>query len=94
MITDIPITNFSSPYIDHALEVYKSRTHYKPELARSLNLRSTLLRAEGRSDEASKNFDDARKLYTEHMKKIKMDKYMNKVPREGDFDKIVTFWSR
>ncbi|KAH7092428.1 hypothetical protein FB567DRAFT_588706 [Paraphoma chrysanthemicola] len=81
-------------HIDHALGIFKSRDHYKPELARSMNLKSILLRAQGRDAEATHTSVTARLMYSEILKKTRKERFMNKYPKEADFDKIVTFWSR
>ncbi|KAF2737092.1 hypothetical protein EJ04DRAFT_561953 [Polyplosphaeria fusca] len=46
-------------YINHAIEVFKSRTHYKPELARSMNLKSMILRGESRTEEADEIVEES-----------------------------------
>jgi hypothetical protein len=53
-----------------------------------------LVRAEGDRAEAKKVFETAKELYARHTKQLKNDNFKSKIPKEADFDKIVTFWSR
>jgi hypothetical protein len=88
------VANIRSVFIDQALQVFKSQDYHKPELARTLHLRSTLLRAEGKKQEAATDLASAKKLYTEHVKFVGKEKWVNKDPTAVNFDRMVTFWSR
>jgi hypothetical protein len=83
-----------SSFINQSLEVFRSQDYYKPELARTLHLRSSFLRVEGKRQEAASDYASAKRLYAEHMKHIGQAKWANKDPTAMNFDRMVTFWSR
>ncbi|KAI4935511.1 uncharacterized protein J4E92_002802 [Alternaria infectoria] len=92
----IELGNFDQAhdYIDHALKVFQTRDYYKPERARTGNLKSVLLRREDNDEEADKIYEEAKKLYGEHMTERNKNNPKGKCPEIADFDGKVAFWSR
>lgn len=84
----------TSKYIDLALKVFTTRDYYKPERARTENLKSILLRQEGKGVEADETYEEAKSLYGEHMSERKKNNPKGKSPETADFDEKVAFWSR
>ena len=77
--------------LDQALQIYRSREHFRPELARTFYLRSRMFLLMGKDAEASEAQASALTLYrTIRVKEARADEDI----LGPDFDDIVCFASR
>ncbi|QDS73010.1 hypothetical protein FKW77_009080 [Venturia effusa] len=78
-------------YLTRALEVYEGRDIYMPEKARALYKRAKSFRGLDRCAEAQKDEDDSLELYRGL---VPGDSRPLSELSDGDFDKLIVFWSR